>query len=287
MTSPDLTRAHAVRPLRARFGRALSWRAVALIAVLNFVWALGPALVGVGAPPVVAQEDLSEEFRRMIADATKLAYEGRYDEAILKYIEAKTLIDDPMLDYNIARCYHKKGDCKAATRFYQVVIDNPSTGDEERREARTYLEELGDCAVTPPVDDKVVEDQGQPDEQIEEPASQQAEGGSSLGTVGLVTMISGGVIVASALALDVASAGLADDFEAAAERGDEAEFNRLSEDIDSRKTAVFALYGVGAAAAVTGVVLWVLADDDEEAPAVGAAPLITPHGGGVVFEGRF
>lgn len=273
--------------------RTLRWNAVALIAALNLVWGLGPGLIGAGLPAAVAQEDTSEEFRRMIADATKLAYEGRYDEAILKYIEAKTVVDDPLLDYNIARCYHKKGDCKAATRFYKVVIENPATGDEERREARTYLEELGDCSVTPPEDDVVVEEQGKPEEQSEPDgqsevaASEPSEGGSSLGTVGLVTMVSGGVIVASALALDVASAGLADDFEAAAARGDEAEFNRLSEDIDSRKRAVFALYGVGAAAAVTGVVLWVLADDGEDAPAVGAAPLITPGGGGLVFEGRF
>lgn len=258
-------------------------RALALCAALALTT---PAWSLYAQGPAMNDQERTELFRRLIADATKLAYEGRYDEAILKYIEAKTIYDDPLLDYNIARCYHQKGDCNAARRFYQIVIDNQGAAEEDRAQARNYLEELASCQPEPTEPVVVKPDPVNPDPVDPDPV---ADDGPGAWTVAAWTMTGvGGALVVTGLALDVAGAGLIDEYEQAAEQGDRARFDQLRQDIDGRQTLVFVLYGVGVATAAVGAVM-VLMDGGDDEPAVGGgwSPWVTPGGAGAVFEGRF
>ncbi len=257
------------------------------------------------ASSAAAQDDVdTDALRGLIADATKLAYEEKYDEAILKYIEAKTILDDPLLDYNIARCYHKKGDCPSATRFYKTVVENPATAEEDRKAAEGYLAELGECKTEPAgpgPGDVVAVGPGDGTEGNGDTGKGGGEGDSDTQTVGSDgggsaytyvawgATLTGGALILTGLALDVTAGSLIDDYEAAALAGNQAEFDALRDDIDSRRTTIFALYGVGAAAAIAGGIMLVLDDDgDKDAPAVGAAPFWTPDGGaGAMIEGRW
>ncbi len=246
------------------------------------------ALLPLLAPAqAVAQDKREETFRQLIAEATKLAFEGKYDDAITKYIEAKTLQPDPLIDYNIARCYQKLGQCEAAKRFFQVVIDDKKTDAETRAQSERYVQELGACPET-----AVVENTNpHPVEATPDPApppAPQQDGMSTLGLAGWVTLGVGGLVTLGGVGLDVASASLADDLEVAAAAGDKAAYDQLQSDIDSRKTTIFVLYGVGGAALVTGAVLLVLDATGDDAPATsGLTPLLLDGGAGAAWGGTF
>lgn len=248
--------------------------------LMAFVLSAG-ALALSGSP---AQAQDTERLRSVIAEATKLAYEGKYDDAITKYIEAKTIADDPLLDYNIARCYHKKGDCEGARRFYEAVLERGAADPDTLSDAREHENELGVCkteevtAVDPvgPTD---------PDASVTERSDQ---GMSAMAYGGWGSAIGGGLFIATGLALDISGASLQEDYKDAADRGDQAEYDSLKADIDSRKTTVYVLYGVGVVSAITGGVLLYL-DSRTEASTTGAslAPSLGPDGAGAVLTLTF
>lgn len=242
--------------------------------------------VAFASAPSAAMADDTEAFRTTITEATKLAYEGKFDEAIVKYIEAKTLRDDPVIDYNIARCYHKKGDCQAAVAAYNGFVERSDADSADVGSAREYLDELGDCGV---VETPVIADPGpgpdpDPDPILDPGPDPGTNDGAGWSYAAWGLTIGGGVLVASGIALDVAGASLVDDYEAAAAVGDQASYDQLRSDIETRQLTVYTLYGVGAAATVTGVVLLLLAPDE---PGTAVAPTLMGDGAGVVFGGRF
>ncbi len=249
---------------------------------------IATVLLAVWAAPALAQDN-TEAFRDTISEATKLAYEGSFDAAILKYIEAKTLRDDPIIDYNIARCYHKKGDCTAAVAAYKTFVGRVDASEGDVESAQAYLDELGTCGVEAPVvveADPVVD----PVDPVPDPDPVVDPGPSDGGATGYDYVawgltIGGGVFLATGVALDVAGASLVDDFKAAASAGDEAAYESLRDDIEGRQLTVYTLYGIGAAATVTGVVMLLLAPDDA-ATAIAPA-MLGPDAAGVVWAGRF
>lgn len=225
--------------------------------------------------PVEAQN--LKRMRKVVGEATRLALEGKYDDAISKYIEAKTIQDDPLLDYNIARCYHKKGECEAAVRLYTTVIDRPDSDPETIADAERYREELGTCGVPEPVEPAVVEP---PKEEpvvvaVEPPPDEM----STMAYAGWGATIGGGALILTGFAVDVGSSSLGDDLEAAAARGDRAEYDQLQDDIDSRQTTILVMYGLGAAAAAAGgVLLYLDMTATSEESTVTFLPTLGPDG---------
>jgi tetratricopeptide (TPR) repeat protein len=252
---------------------------IALLAV--FVMVTAP---GLGTLPAQAQD--SDAYRKLIAEATRLAYEKKYDEAIGKYFEAKTIQPDPVLDYNIARCYDKMGNCESATRHYNMVLDSEDAAPEDRTSAEKYLVDLGECEEVSEVV-AVETPEVAPEDVPVVTESVESDSGSAMTGVAWGSTIAGGVFILSGLGLDVASASLADDYRAAAESGDTAAFDKIGGDIESRQSTVLILYGVGGAALTAGVVMLLLGDDDKGSDSVGIAPVLTPGLTGAVVEGRF
>jgi hypothetical protein len=250
------------------------------------VWILA-VTVALCSLPSVAFADDTEAFRDTITEATKLAYEGKFDAAIIKYIEAKTLRDDPVIDYNIARCYHKKGDCKAAMAAYKTFVSRVDAAEADVEAAQDYLVELGDCGVeapiveADPVLDPVEPDPVDPDP---EPGAQTDEASAYEYTAWGLT-IGGGVLLATGIALDLAGASLVDDYEAAAAAGDKSAYEGFRDDIEGRQFTVYTLYGLGAAATISGVVMLMLAPDDAGSAFV--PTLLGPDSAGFVWGGRF
>lgn len=255
---------------------------------------LTTAIVQVGLPHGVAQAQDMDKFRQLIAEATKLAFEGKYDEAITKYFEAKTIQDDPLLDYNIARCYHKLGNCQQAKRFYESVIASKGADDETRGESKKYVAELGEC----PVEQKVVKNDNPPPDPNANNAQNDGDktpppenppvddGMSGMALAGWGALIGGGVLILSGVGLDIASAGLVDDLQTYADAGDTQKYNSTQDDIDSRKTTIYVLYGVGALAAAVGGTLIVL-DLSSDSGSAQLVPTIGPDSAGAMVRFDF
>lgn len=89
-----------------------------------------------------------ESFDALVADGLKSYSDGQYDDAIKKFMQARVLDDQPDLLYNIARCYHKKGDCVAAKEHYKRFIAKPGATADRITQTETYITELGECATT-------------------------------------------------------------------------------------------------------------------------------------------
>jgi len=243
-------------------------------------------------PQSVAHAQDMDKFRELIAEATKLAFEGKYDEAITKYFEAKTIQDDPLLDYNIARCYHKLNNCQQAKRFYQSVISSKSADEETRTESSKFVTELGECPVEATVVDNGtnngVKDPPPDDGHKTPPVETQPldDGMSGMALAGWGSLIGGGVLILSGVGLDVASAGLVDDLQGYADSRDTANYNSTQDTIDGRKTTIYILYGVGALAAAVGGTLLVLdmTSDDGSAQLI---PTIGPDSAGAMVRFAF
>lgn len=94
----------------------------------------------------------------------------------------------------------------------------------------------------------------------------------------LIVMAAGGAIVLGGAGYHLLAFKPARDDLANAADG--AEYDRLAGEFDSKRTTTIALYGIGAAAIATGVVLkYTLFKHEERAPMLGAAPV---NGGGLV-----
>ena len=260
-----------------------------------------------------AMADDTETFRGLIAEATKLAYEGKFDEAVTKYIQAKTFNDDPLIDFNIARCYHKKGDCGAAVHAYNSFLSRADATEADVNAANDYLTELGTCEtgsgvvvatdpVTPkdggdttndPATTDSNNDQGNATGEVSTVGSGDTgggTGGSDTGGSGYTyaawgTAIGGGLLLATGITLDVMGASLVDDYEAAATAGNQSEYDQLANDIQSRQLMVYALYGLGVAAAAAGGVMILLDDGPSDASTWHMAPLVAPDTAGVQISG--
>lgn len=102
--------------------------------------------------------------------------------------------------------------------------------------------------------------------------------------VPLVVMASGGglVLVGAALHLFYFRP-IKDDLQAASDANDQQEYNKLSPKFDTRRNVTIAVYGVGAATLVTGLILKFTVFKQKESP---VQVSVTPHeGGGMVSVG--
>ncbi len=272
----------------ARVSRCLSrWMAAVLMA----------AVCAVSFGSAAAAQDV-EELRRLIAEATRLAVEGKYDDAITKYFEAKTVLDDPRLDYNIARCYQQKGDCQTAKRVYLLVSKNENSDLEDKKQAEKYLAELGECKiVADPKTEQAKQTPPTEDPTQETGSDRENDAGKSLTYAAWGTTITGGALLLTGFGLDVISGGLADELEAAASSNDRPRFDRTRETIEGRQTTLLVLYIVGALATSAGVALFFLDEPAESATGTQSdaeqeatwkvEPWVSPSEAGLWFQGRF
>jgi tetratricopeptide (TPR) repeat protein len=258
----------------------ISTRQLVVRLALGSVAALGVWAV---APPCACAQEQEvdvEALRALIADGTKFAAEGKYDEAIAKFFEAKTVYDDPRFDFNIARCYHKKGSCEPATQYYRALLARADADPEDRKDAERFLAELGPCKVEVAQDPKKGDpEQGKP----------KGGGAGAYDYVAWGLLIGGGLTLGGGVVLDVGSAARGDDLEAAAASGDSARYDAAKQEVEDRQVVLYGMYGVGAALTLGGS-LMLLLDGDVESAEGGAlrwGPLLAPGVAGASVSGRF
>jgi len=220
----------------------------------------------------VAAAQAPTEAERLYTEG-QTAYDAkRYDEAVKAWERSYELSRLPALVFNIAQAYRLRGSCTKAVETYRKFIAlDPKSG--ERPTAEGLIKEMEPCAdrpapevvpkvVVPVVDDSkrdvVTRDQGR---------------GKRIG--GVVFAITGLALVGTGAYFGKCAQTLADEVRTACvEQCEWAELE--AKDADGRQAAKlqYVFYGAGAAAAVTGGVMYWLGARSR------ATPVIAPRGDG-------
>ena len=266
----------------------MAW--VATAAILAF------APVALAADPQAAVRARARAHYRA-GDAAQKA--GRYDDAVAEYRAAYELLPLPGLLFNIGQAYRLKGDKVHALEAYRKYLDVEPDG-RASPEAREHIAAL-DAAVAaqakerepapadkppepapPPAPPPVVPTTVEP-EPIRPPVVDRAPAvasgsGSTLRYAGIATGIAGVGLVVGGVIVNLHAKSLQNDIEA-----------MYSADTDSSGKAanrtMIILYSAGAAAIVTGGILYYLGARADEPKAVTFAPTVWPVG--LAAQGHF
>jgi hypothetical protein len=288
----------------------LAHRALSLLLLAAF--SLSP-LSPFAPAPASANADEDARFEALISDALRAYTEGEYEKALDIYFKAKVMRNLPEIDYSIALCYQKLNKCSAAKSSYERVLNRTPTEDMQTLidKTKAKLDDLPKtCQETKAEPVAVVEPPKADPTPTPAPVTPtqpppQADGGG-VDWLAIGLMAGGGALVLAGLGTDLGSAGLIDDYNfyntdpssgTNAER--RAKVDSLASDISTRKVAVWSLYGVGAAALITGTVFLLLPDSDKRAsnatpdPDRSLAdrlylqPALNPDGAGLLLGGSF
>lgn len=281
---------------------------------------LAAAIVSASVPHAVAQPApaSAEEEAKAKFMAGKQAYRlGEYDEAIALWKEAYRLKDNPAFLFNIGQAYREKGDLPRAVQFFENYLkEAPATASNRKDVEQRVAElkqliadqkasasrppnepvELNPTTTPPPVlesDPTTTPDPVTPpvgSETPEEPRDGSG-GGGSLRIAGLGTAGVGLVLVGTGVFFGLAASSAQSDVEAAVANGEVWTEELDKKDADGRSAATISTVtlGLGAAAVVTGGVLFYLGmrKGKTESSSVSLVPQLGAEHAGVTVLGRF
>lgn len=233
------------------------------------------------AAPVAAQPaDTVEKVEALAREARTLYDAGEFGQSVAVYLEAYKLQPTAAVLYNVAVIYDKKlQEADLAIDFYRRYIGSPDADPAAVQRATARIQELkveqaarreADLARLPTRTERppATEPALQPVE-VERPLSGQT-------VWGYVALGSGVALAAGGAVMGVLAGDAADEFAASSDLDDKLEYRDTAQ---SRALVADILIGVGAAAAVTGLLMIVL--DDGEPAATGASVGFAPTAGGL------
>jgi tetratricopeptide (TPR) repeat protein len=233
---------------------------------------------------------------------------GRYQQAVEKFAELYAQTADPVFLRNIARCYQKmKRPQEAIDRFNDYLQKATDLSTRERAEIEGYIKEMEAlraaqeppvAAPAPPAPAAVPERTPDPKREAEStktaqpslaeapPAATVTTGASGSETnlrawrvAGIVTAGAGVALAGAGLAFGIAAHSAGESVSAQYDPSTEADGKRYEK-------LQWIGYGVGAAALVTGIVLYIHGMD-EKAGDVHARAALDGRGGALLLEGTF
>lgn len=230
----------------------------------------------------VAQDAFGEKVQQLSKEGTDLYRAGRYEDAARKFEAAYELEPVANLLFNAAKCYEKLEEWDQAIALYkQFTLDSkvdPKAKDVALKQIET-LKEV--AAIEKRAEENQAAGQTEPDEGeavvvAAPPAPDYTWSYVALGT-GVGLLATGGIfgVLASAEESNFDVAETADERRAARDSG---QAYAVTADV---------LYGLGAAAAITGVILFVTAEGDEPEPTIAVSPIVGPEAVGVGLSGSF
>lgn len=232
--------------------------------------------------------DTVEQVERLAGEARALYDKGDFGKAVAIYLEAYKLQPTAAVLYNVAVIYDKKlGEADLAIDFYRRYIGSPDADPAAVQRATARIQELKTAQAEAQAEDAARRERERARRVEPDPALQPVAPPEALGTqtiVGYVTLAGGVALVAGGAVMGVLAGDAADEFSASNDLDDKLDHRDTAE---SRALVADVLYGVGAAAAITGLLLVVLDDGpvDTEARTVGVAP--TTGGASVWWGGTF
>ncbi len=201
---------------------------------------------------------------------------GRYKEAISEWEASYALSREPDLLFDLGQAARLDEDCALALRYYGEYVRQPSPGDHTQQ-AVDFVIEMQRC-VDMKLTAKALAEVKPAQPKLVTPAPPTHPGRGKRVT-GVLLGVGGGVLIAAGVGLGVAAARAADQVrDACAVSCDwSVESARDAEGRRDEKLS-WAFYGVGAAAAIAGgVVYWLGWRDEDAAPRM----MVAPAGGGV------
>jgi tetratricopeptide (TPR) repeat protein len=205
-----------------------------------------------------------------------------WDKAIEKFKEAYRIRSDGASLFNIAQSYRLKGDCVEAIGFYKTFKRNfPNAPNlaavedlikelEPCEKERTTQKTTPTPEQPPPAQPPVVQPKPEP---------RTEDRGKGKRMTGLVVAGSGALLVGTGVAFGVMAKGKSDDVSSGGDPQSPTEFDKSLEDSGKRFDLMAKIsWGVGGAAIVGGVVLYLLGNGERDVQ-VG----VTPTQGGAVF----
>jgi tetratricopeptide (TPR) repeat protein len=228
-------------------------------------------------------EVAQREYRR----GSELYEQSRYEEAIQSFEKANAARPRPAFDYNIARCYDRLGKWPEAVRFYERYLASPGTAnDPGAATVRTRAAQLRARLSAPP---KPAETPGSsppsvvltpstvssaPTAPTLAPETRSAPGRGKR-VAGVVLAAAGVALAAAGIACGVLAQQASDDVTATARARGQYDAGRWSA-TPADQAAEAALFAVGGAALVAGVVVYAVGRRDARRVAVAVVP--TPGG---------
>ena len=273
-------------------------------------WALAAVFVVCGlflAGSVAAQGDARKEAAASMYKVAQGEFaEGNYAEALDKLKEVHKLDPNPVILYNIGRCYEELGRLADAAEFFQRAAADETLPEQlyaevgkrlpklmpalRRREAGGIVSATVATGLTRG-EEKALEAYVNTKETVTVPGESGPDpvflwSGVAAAGVGLV-VLGVGAVVDSGLGDPI------DELKDPATRTNAARTKALQDEIDSGQTLALSLYVAGAAVFVAGGVLVTLGLMEETAPAPGEAtsfqwgPALAPGMVGLQFGGQF
>ena len=228
--------------------------------------------------PAAAQDSAS-----LFEQGAAMYYNGNYGAAILKFKQAYQAEPNALFLYNMSLCYLKLGQYEEAIEAGELAkkphgATAPlNTRDRTANDARiaALRRVLEARKVKPPASAvSVVVAPDTPDD---------VERWGTLGWVGVGVAVLGAGVLGGALLTDREIDEALMELERAAANGDRAEFNRLSDDVDTLQTRgrILTFSGLGVASLGLGLIVFdLLTENEPRSQSVGVIPL--REGGAVV-----
>lgn len=238
--------------------KAYQWIAATLLA--------GATLVGAPSGEAWAQDPAAAKKVEQLSTQARERYgAGDFAGAIALFEQAYALEPVPNLLYNIAKCYEKMQDWKKAIEYYEKFVVSPDVASDVRQSAMTRSKELREIVAAEdklkePKDPKDPKDGKEVGDKTPPPPAEPDR------TVSYVVMGVGGALVLGGGVMGLLASGEQSAFEDATTAADKRAARDSGENL---ALGADVLYGVGAAALITGVILFITAEP--EAPAEGAS----------------
>lgn len=244
------------------------------------------APVGAPSPVAPSAEQLNEEGARFFD-------EGSYRLAVERFIQAYALEKDSNLLFNIASCYERLGDSRAAIEKYKEFLAAPDAAAEGLDPAEAAIARLQARAAAP------VPPPASTDERASAPVVEDTslEGADALGTLRWATLGTGLVLSSLGVAFYwmgsrdhervTEAPGHAD--QSAVSSLSRAEAEDLVDSGNSKQAVGVAGLALGGTllAAYGAWMLWQTYDDDAETSAASLALSPSSRGGAVTISGTF
>ncbi|MCB9527569.1 MAG: hypothetical protein R3F65_10980 [bacterium] len=233
------------------------------------------------APAAAQPADTVEKVEALAREARTLYDAGEFGQAVAVYLEAYKLQPTAAVLYNVAVIYDKKlQEVDLAIDFYRRYIGSPDADPPAVQRATVRIQELkteqaarreADLARLPtrPPPTATPEDTVLQPVEVDRPLSGQT-------VWGYVALGSGVALAAGGAVMGVLASDAADEFAGSTDLDDKLDHRDTAE---SRALVADVLIGVGAAAAVAGLLMIVL--DDGDPAARGASIGLAPTAGGV------
>jgi hypothetical protein len=230
-----------------------------------------------------------------VGEAKTACSAGNFQKGVQLLAELYTATNDPIWVFNQGRCYHQNSQLpQALARFKEFLRKSKGGPDEDVRDAQNYINEIEAemQKERPPAKAAPVATESVPTPAVQVSAPlPESKPGSGLRYVGLGVGIFGAAALAAGVAFSLLVQQTQKDVESQTKSGvvDSSSISGKLSDGNRYETLQWVSYGVGAAAAVAGGLLYWMgtSSDAPRSSSASVSPLFMTNGAGASLHMAF